>query len=132
MADDNQQPDFNELMNKAKEMQTQMKDVQDRIAQFKVVGESGGGLIKVTMNGTHSAEKVEVSKSVMAEDDEAMLGDLIAAAINDASTKIEQATREEMMKVAKDLDLPESPMDDESDSGSSQNNELGYDDDSNR
>lgn len=110
MADDNQ-PDFNELMEKAKEMQTQMKDVQDRIAQFKVVGESGGGLIKVTMNGTHSAEHVEVSKTLMAEDDETMLQDLIAAAINDASSKIEQATREEMMKVAKDLDLPEAQQD---------------------
>lgn len=113
MADDNQQqPDFNELMEKAKEMQTQMKDVQDRISQFKVVGESGGGLIKVTMNGTHSAEKVEVSKTLMAEDDETMLEDLIAAAINDASSKIEQATREEMMKVAKDLDLPEAQQND--------------------
>lgn len=107
MADD-QQPDFNELMEKAKEMQTQMKDVQERISQFKVVGESGGGLIKVTMNGTHSAEKVDVAPSVMAEDDETMLGDLIAAAINDASAKIEQATREEMTKVAQDLQLPES------------------------
>ena len=93
-------------------MQTQMKDVQDRISQFKVVGESGGGLIKVTMNGTHSAEKVEVSKTLMAEDDETMLEDLIAAAINDASSKIEQATREEMMKVAKDLDLPEAQQND--------------------
>lgn len=129
MADD-QQPDFNELMEKAKEMQTQMKDVQERISQFKVVGESGGGLIKVTMNGTHSAEKVDVAPSVMAEDDETMLGDLIAAAINDASAKIEQATREEMTKVAQDLQLPEA---DDSQSDNSSAGDITYDDsDSNR
>jgi nucleoid-associated protein EbfC len=101
-----EQPDFNQLMEKAKEMQEQMKDIQSKIAAIKVTGEAGGGLVKVIMNGTHNAERVEISPTLM-DDDEEMLEDLVAAAINDASQKIEETTKNEMMEIAKDMQLPE-------------------------
>lgn len=99
-------PDFNELMQKAKDMQEQMKDIQTKIAAITVTGEAGGGLVKVVMNGSHNAERVEISPTLM-EDDEEMLEDLVAAAINDASAKIEKTTKDEMVKIAKDMQLPE-------------------------
>ena len=101
-----EQPDFNQLMEKAKEMQEQMKDIQSKIAAIKVTGEAGGGLVKVIMNGTHNAERVEISPTLM-DDDEEMLEDLVAAAINDASQKIEETMKNEMMEIAKDMQLPE-------------------------
>ncbi len=99
-------PDLSKLMEKAKEMQEQMKDIQGRIAALQVVGEAGGGLVKITMNGTHSAIKVQISPTLMGEDEE-MLEDLVAAAINDASAKIEKATKDAMMGMAKNMQLPE-------------------------
>ena len=87
-------------------MQDQMKDIQSKIASITVTGEAGGGLVKVIMNGAHNAERVEISPTLM-DDDEEMLEDLVAAAINDASQKIEKTTKDEMMKIAKDMKLPE-------------------------
>jgi len=101
-------PDLSKLMEKAKEMQDQMKNIQNKIAALQVTGEAGGGLVKITMNGTHSVAPggVRISPTLMGDDEE-MLEDLIAAAINDASAKIEQTTKDEMLKMAKDMQLPE-------------------------
>ena len=97
---------LNNLMAKAKEMQEQMKSIQNNIASIKVTGEAGGGLVKILMNGTHSVERVEISPTLMGEEED-MLEDLVAAAFNDASNKIEKATKEAMMRLAKDLNLPD-------------------------
>lgn len=96
---------FNQLMEKAKEMQEQMKGIQDKIAQITVIGEAGGGLVKVTMNGAHQVTNVEISPTLMGEEED-MLEDLVAAAFNDASNKIEAATKEQMVRLAKDMKLP--------------------------
>jgi|SaaInl4_135m_RNA_FD_contig_21_2450711_length_513_multi_13_in_0_out_0_1 nucleoid-associated protein EbfC len=109
------QPDFNQLMEQAKEMQTKMKDIQDKITNLEVTGEAGGGLVKITIDGAHQAKKVEISPTLIGEEDDIdMLEDLIAAAINDASQKIESITKEEMVQMAKDMQLPEG-MDDAGD-----------------
>ena len=94
------------LMAKAKEMQEQMKNIQNKIASIRITGEAGGGLVKIVMNGTHSVEKVEISPTLMGEEED-MLEDLVAAAFNDAVNKIEKATKEAMMSMAKDMNLPE-------------------------
>lgn len=99
-------PNMQELMEKAKEMQAQMQAAQQEIAALKVVGEAGGGLVKVTMNGAHQALRVEVSPTLMGDEEE-MLEDLIVSAINDASQKIEAKTKEKMMAMAKEMKLPE-------------------------
>lgn len=100
-----QQPSMDQLMEKAKEMQQQMQSIQAKIAALKVTGEAGGGLVKIVMNGTHHVEKVFISPNVIGDED--MLEPLVAAAINDASDKIEKTTKDEMMRLAQDLQLPE-------------------------
>ncbi|MGB5536118.1 MAG: YbaB/EbfC family nucleoid-associated protein, partial [Thiogranum sp.] len=70
-----------------------------------VTGESGGGLVKVTMTGRHEASRVEIDDSLVG-DDKDMLEDLIAAAINDATHKVEAATQDRMSSVTDGMNLP--------------------------
>lgn len=95
-----------ELFEKAKEMQSQMQKAQNEIVAIEVVGEAGGGLVKVRMNGAHQALRVEISPTLMG-DEEDTVEDLVAAAINSAVKKIEGATKEKMMAIAKDMKLPQ-------------------------
>lgn len=101
----NNVPSMEELMEKAKEMQAQMQKAQREITALEVMGESGGGLVKIRMNGAHQAIRVEVAPSLMKEDED-MLEDLIAAAINDCAKKIEDVTKQKMMSMAKEMNIP--------------------------
>lgn len=103
-------PNLGELMKKAQEMQKKMQEIQKQIAEMEVVGQSGGGLVKVTMNGQHFAKRVALDPSLMKEE-KAIIEDLIAAAINDATGKIEKGTRDKMgaltgIKLPDGFDLP--------------------------
>jgi nucleoid-associated protein EbfC len=104
-----EQPDFNELMQKAQEMQTKMQGAQKTIADMTVTGTAGAGLVKITLDGQHFAKKVEIDSSLLRSDDESkeMLEDLVAAAINDASGKIEEAAKKIMSEIAGGIQLPE-------------------------
>src|SRR3990167_8062202 len=84
----NEKPGLGDLMKKAQEMQKQ-------IADMEVTGQSGGGLVKIVMTGQHVAKRVTFDPSTMKEE-KGIVEDLIAAAINDASGKIEKGTREKM------------------------------------
>lgn len=103
------QPDFNELMKKAQEMQTKMQDAQKQIAAMEKTGIAGAGLVKITLNGQHMAKKVLIDASLLRSDDESkeMLEDLVAAAINDASTKIEEGAKTVMTEIAGSMQLPD-------------------------
>lgn len=99
-----------DLMKKAQEMQKKMQEIQKQIAEMEVTGQSGGGLIKITMTGQHFAKRVTIDPSVLKEE-KAVLEDLIAAAINDSTTKIEKGTRDKMaaltgIKLPDGFDLP--------------------------
>lgn len=83
------------LMKQAQQMQEHMQKLQKEIASIEVIGESGAGLVKVFITGAHSVRRVEIDKSLMVEDKE-MLEDLIAAAFNDASRRIEETQKEKM------------------------------------
>lgn len=93
------------LMKQAQQMQERMKKAQEEIATLEVTGESGAGLVKVTMLGNHSVRRVEIDDSLM-EDDKEMLEDLVAAAINDASRRVEETTQERMAEVTGGMRLP--------------------------
>lgn len=93
------------LMKQAQRMQEQMQKAQEQLAEAEVTGESGAGLVKVTMNGRHDVKRVELDDSVMGEDKE-MLEDLLAAAVNDAVRKIEQRSQEQMGKLTAGMGLP--------------------------
>ncbi len=80
------------LMKQAQQMQKKMQKMQEEIAQLEVTGESGAGLVKVTINGAHNCRRVEIDPSLL-EDDKEMLEDLVAAAFNDAARRIEETQK---------------------------------------
>ncbi|RRQ23692.1 YbaB/EbfC family nucleoid-associated protein [Guyparkeria sp. SCN-R1] len=93
------------LMKQAQAMQENMQRMQEEVAKMEVEGQSGGGLVKVTMTGKHEARRVSIDPSLL-EDDKDMLEDLIAAAINDAARRIEQEQQEKMSGMTAGMNLP--------------------------
>ncbi len=92
------------LMKQAQQMQDNMKKAQDQLAQVEVEGQSGAGMVKVTMTCAHDVRRVAIDPSVM--DDKEMLEDLIAAAVNDAVRRAEQVSQERMAGFTSGLNLP--------------------------
>jgi nucleoid-associated protein EbfC len=86
------------MMKQAMQMQANLKKAQDEIAALEVTGESGGGMVKVTMNGKHEVKRVQIEPQVASEDRE-MLEDLVAAAVNDAVNKVDAASQARMATV---------------------------------
>ena len=76
------------MMKQAMALQANMKKAQDEIANMEVIGESGGGMVKVTMSGKHEVKRVQIEPQTASEDRE-MLEDLIKAAFNEASRLID-------------------------------------------
>ena len=93
------------LMRQAQQMQADMEKAQQELAQMEVVGESGGGMVKVTMTGRHDLKRVEIDTSLMSDDKE-MLEDLIAAAVNDANRRVETITQQKMAGLTAGISLP--------------------------
>jgi len=96
---------INNLMKQAQAMQANMAKAQAEIANIEVTGESGGGMVKITMSGKHEVKRVQIEPSVVGEDRE-MLEDLIAAATNDAVHKVEARVQEKMSSVTAGMQLP--------------------------
>ncbi len=92
------------LMKQAQEMQKNIQAVQEEIEKMEVVGEAGGGMVKVTMTGKHELVKVEIDDSLM--DDKEMLEDLFAAAVNSSVRRVEDITQEKMGGLTGGMDLP--------------------------
>lgn len=92
------------LMKQAQQMQENMKKAQEQLAQIEVEGQSGAGMVKVTMTCAHAVRRVSIDPSVM--DDREMLEDLIAAAFNDAVRRGEQIAQERMAGFTSGLNLP--------------------------
>ena len=82
------------------------KLTQQEIADMEIEGQSGGGLVSVTMNGRHELKRVSIDDSLLG-DDRDMLEDLIAAAVNDATHKVDEASREKLGGLAGGLNLPD-------------------------
>jgi len=93
------------LMKQAQEMQAKMQEAQEEMARLEITGESGAGLVKVTMTGRHDVKKVDIDNALMTEDKE-MLEDLLAAAVNDAVRKIEKNNQDNMAGMTSGLNLP--------------------------
>ncbi|HEY5702427.1 MAG: YbaB/EbfC family nucleoid-associated protein [Gammaproteobacteria bacterium] len=93
------------IMKQAQKMQENLQKAQEEIANMEIIGQSGAGLVKVTMTGRHDVKKLEIDPSLLSDDKE-MLEDLIAAAINDANRRVESATQEKMSGLAGGIGLP--------------------------
>ncbi|HKU99755.1 MAG TPA: YbaB/EbfC family nucleoid-associated protein [Vineibacter sp.] len=98
--------DLGALMKQAQEMQQKIGELQERLADSEVVGQSGAGLVKVTLNGKNEMRRVEIDPSLLVADEKGVLEDLIVAAANDARTKVETLVQEQMRGLTGGLPLP--------------------------
>ena len=93
------------LMKQAQKMQEEVQRVQEEIANAEVVGESGGGLVRVIMNGRHDVKSVTIDPDLI-NDEKTMIEDLMAAAVNDANRRVEVLSKEKLAGVTSGIDLP--------------------------
>lgn len=93
------------MMRQAQQMQENLQKAQAEIAATEIVGEAGGGMVRVVMSGTHEVRRVTIAPELLDEDRE-MIEDLVAAAVNDAVKRIESIVREKMSGLAGGLSLP--------------------------
>ena len=92
------------IMKQAQKMQEKMQQAQEELAQLEITGNSGAGLVKITLNGKHQAKSVSIDESIL--DDKEMLEDLITAAINDTVAKIAEQNKDKMADMGSDMGLP--------------------------
>lgn len=93
------------LMKQAQQMQDNMRKLQEQLAAVEVEGQSGAGLVKVTMTCRHDVRRVRIDPSLLTDDKE-MLEDLVAAAVNDAVRRVEATVQEKMSALTGGLGLP--------------------------
>lgn len=93
------------ILKQAQKMQEDLQRAQEELARQEVVGEAGGGMVKVTMTGRHEAKRVEIDPSLLADDKE-MLEDLVAAAVNDAVKRVTEMAQENMSEITAGLPFP--------------------------
>jgi hypothetical protein len=92
-------------MRQAQQMQETMQKAQAELAEIEVTGESGAGMVKVTLNGRHEAKKVMIEPKLLTEEKD-MLEDLLVAAVNDAVRKVAARTQEKYSGLMSGLNLP--------------------------
>ena len=97
--------DFNKILDKAKEIEAQMKISQEKIKDIRVEGISGANSVKVILNGEGAMIKVELSKEIVKEE-KAIIEDLIIAAHNNAKVLLKSKTSEEIAKVTTGFGIP--------------------------
>ncbi|CDZ77942.1 Nucleoid-associated protein YbaB [Legionella massiliensis] len=102
------------LMKEAQKMQQRMQEAQEQLSKLIVEGESGGGMVKIKMNGRHDVVEVKIAATLMEEDVE-MMEDLVAAAVNDAVRKVEKASKEKISQLTAGLNIPTDFMKDKDD-----------------
>ena len=94
-----------QLMKQAQKMQAEMQKAQEEMAKLTVTGESGAGMVRLTMTCTHEVKSLEIDDSLLGDDKE-MLEDLIVAAFNDALRRVEKTVQEKFSGVTGGLSLP--------------------------
>ncbi len=94
-----------QLMKQAQQMQADMQKAQQEMANLTVVGESGAGLVKITMTCKHEVRGLEIDDSIVG-DDKDMLEDLIIAAFNDAVRRVESTVQEKFSGMTAGMNLP--------------------------
>ncbi len=93
------------MMKQAQLMQERLQKAQDEIAKMEVTGESGAGMVKITITGNHEVRRVEIDDSIFGDDKE-ICEDLLAAAYNDAHRRIEEQSKEKLSAVTGGMQLP--------------------------
>tara|TARA_B100000519_G_C14181916_1_gene408932 strand:- start:183 stop:500 length:318 start_codon:yes stop_codon:yes gene_type:complete len=97
--------DFQKILDKAKELETTMKEKQEKIKKIEAEGISGGNKIKITLNGEGEIKKIEMSDDLLNEN-KSVIEDLIIAAHNNAKANLKVKTNEEISKISSDIGIP--------------------------
>jgi len=96
---------LSKLMKQAQQMQEKVQKLQREIAESVISGESGAGLVKVTMTGRYDVKQIDIDASLLSEEKE-VLEDLVAAAVNDAVRRVERNQKEKMSELTAGIPLP--------------------------
>lgn len=95
-----------QMLKQAQEVQSKMAEMQDKLAATELTGASGGGMVKLTLNGKNEMRAIKIDAGLLDPKDVEMLEDLIVAAFNDAKAKVDAHMAEEMAKITGGLQLP--------------------------
>ena len=97
--------DFNKILSKAKELESKMKESQEKIKNIRVEGVSGSNSIKLILDGEGEMQKIEISSEILKEE-KSIIEDLIVAAHNNAKIKLKSKTSEEISKATGNFGIP--------------------------
>lgn len=100
--------DMMNMMGKVKEMQARLRQAQDNLVHLRTTGESGGGMVKATVNGKKQLMLLEIDPSILKAEDRTMVQDLVVAAVNKALDEAENLAKEELKKSTEGI-LPNIP-----------------------
>ena len=97
---------MSQIMKQAKAMQEKMAEMQKKIEETEIEGSSGGGAVKIVMNGKHEVKNLFLDPSIVNSDEKEVLEDLIIAALNDANKKIAENTNDQLGSISGGMGLP--------------------------
>ena len=97
---------MSQIMKQAKAMQEKMAEMQKKIEETEIEGSSGGGAVKIVMNGKHEVKNLFLDPSIVNSDEKEVLEDLIIAAINDVNKKIAESTNDQLGSISGGMGLP--------------------------
>ena len=97
--------EFKNIIEKAKELESKMRESQEKIKNLKITGVSGDNSVKVILNGEGEMQKLEISPNILKED-KGIIEDLIVAAYNNAKSQLKSATNEEISKTTGGFGIP--------------------------
>ena len=97
---------MNNLMKQAQKMQKQMQDMQEQLKKQTVDATAGGGVVKITMDGEKQVKGIVIDPAAVDPEDVEMLQDLLAAAFNEATKKVDEKMAGEMSKLTSSMGLP--------------------------
>jgi len=95
--------DLQEMMKRAEQMQSRMGDIQKDLAARSFEASSGGGMVEATVSGALRVVSIKIERSLITEDDQAMLQDLVAAAVNAALAKAQESVGQELARVQQSM-----------------------------
>ena len=97
---------MSQIMKQAKAMQEKMAEMQKKIEETEIEGSSGGGAVKIVMNGKHEVKNLFIGPSIVNSDEKEVLEDLIIAALNDVNKKIAENTNDQLGSISGGMGLP--------------------------
>jgi len=97
---------FNNMIKQAQDLQKKMAEAQEKVETLEAVGISGGGIVKITINGKNNVTSVNIDETAIDKNEKEILEDLIVAAFNDARDKIQRKIADEMSSLTGGIKLP--------------------------